>query len=380
MTCLDTGDLRDAVPTLLVRLLTRFLLCGIVATAAGIQPIGFAQIAGQVPTSQPRLNWKMLEPLPEKLGVAGAFAGISNGRLLVAGGANFPGRPPWEGGSKVWHDHIWAMDLASGKWTEAGRLPRPLGYGVSISTERGLCCLGGSDQEKHHQECFLLHVTAAGLQVESLPDFPQPLANGAGALVDQSIYVCGGTETPDAKRPTAALWRLDLSAPKPTWERLEDCPGGPRLLPVAASDLNTFYLFGGADLITAAGGKTERRYRRDAWAYTVADGWRQLADIPTPVVAAPSPAPILSGGEILILGGDTGEHVGFQPPEKHPGFSRQQLAYDPGRNQWRRLAEELPVSRVTVPLVKLKSGWLLISGEQRPAVRSPEVWQIEEHH
>ena len=354
------------------------LLCGIVAAILSFQPGITAQAVGQEASSQLRLKWKLLEPIPDKLGVAGAYAGISDGRLLVAGGANFPTLPPWEGGSKVWHDRVWAMDFVSGEWSEAGKLPRPLGYGVSVSTERGLICLGGSDREKHYRECFLLRWTTAGLRTESLPDLPQPLANAAGALVGQAIYVCGGTDAPDAMRPTAALWRLDLSARDPNWERLEDCPGGPRLLPVAAGDSDSFYVFGGADLKPRDDGKTERLYLRDAWTYNAANGWRKLADSPVPIVAAPSPAPLLSGGELLILGGDTGEHVGFQPPGKHPGFSRQSLVYHPRLDEWRTLDEKSPVSRVTAPLVKGTTGWLLVSGEQRPGVRSPEVWRIVE--
>jgi hypothetical protein len=47
---------------------------------------------------------RLLPPLLNKEGVAGCFAGASHGSLLVAGGANFPGKKPWEGGAKVWHD------------------------------------------------------------------------------------------------------------------------------------------------------------------------------------------------------------------------------------------------------------------------------------
>lgn len=358
----------------------RVLLSAIVAFAFRSHTEATAQVAGQNATIQLRLGWKQLKPLPDKLGVAGAYAGISNGRLLAAGGANFPDLPPWVGGVKVWHDRVWAMDLATGEWAEAGKLPRPLGYGVSISTDLGLICIGGSDLEKHYRDCLLLSWIADGVQAESLPDLPRPLANAAGAMVGSNIYVCGGTETPDAKRPLAALWRLDLSAREPTWEQLDDCPGGPRLLPAAGSDADSFYLFGGADLKLRADGKTDRVYRRDAWVYSAGKGWRQLADLPVPVVASPSPAPLLSSGEILLLSGDSGEHVGFQPPHQHPGFSKKQFLYNPSRNEWRTLPEESPVSRVTAPLVRGAAGWLLISGEQRPGVRSPEVWQIEEQH
>ena len=58
-------------------------------------------IAADTPT------WDQLAPLPDPLGVATPFAGVSGGALLVAGGANFPDKMPWEGGKKVWHDRVW---------------------------------------------------------------------------------------------------------------------------------------------------------------------------------------------------------------------------------------------------------------------------------
>src|SRR5215211_7728693 len=89
--------------------------------------------------------WTQLPPLPEPLGVAGAFAGVSGGALLVAGGANFPGRMPWEGGQKVWHDRVWVLESPEGLWREAGTLPRALGYGVSVTWRGSMVCVGGSD-------------------------------------------------------------------------------------------------------------------------------------------------------------------------------------------------------------------------------------------
>ncbi len=66
-----------------------------------------------------------LPSLPDAHGFAGAFAGISHGTLLVAGGANFPDKKPWEGGQKVWHDNVYALELPAGSWKLVGRLPRP---------------------------------------------------------------------------------------------------------------------------------------------------------------------------------------------------------------------------------------------------------------
>src|SRR5215510_4111928 len=74
-----------------------------------------------------------LPDLPERLGVAGAFAGVANDSLLVAGGANFPDAPPWKGGKKTWYDTVYLLPETNSEWKVIGKLPRPLGYGVSIT-------------------------------------------------------------------------------------------------------------------------------------------------------------------------------------------------------------------------------------------------------
>ena len=67
------------------------------------------------------LAWDELRPLPDPVGFAGAFAGVSNGALVVAGGANFP-----EGTTKVWHDRVFVLEDPAAEWRLAStRLPRP---------------------------------------------------------------------------------------------------------------------------------------------------------------------------------------------------------------------------------------------------------------
>ena len=72
-------------------------------------------------------GWSRLPPLPDREGFAGPFAGVSDGALLVVGGANFPDKKPWEGGTKNWYDTIFVLDRPDGQWKTAGRLPRSLG-------------------------------------------------------------------------------------------------------------------------------------------------------------------------------------------------------------------------------------------------------------
>jgi N-acetylneuraminic acid mutarotase len=66
------------------------------------------------------LKWDGLPPLPDALGVAGPFTGVSGDALLVAGGANFLDGAPWEGGRKVWHDAVYVLADPAGAWRLTG--------------------------------------------------------------------------------------------------------------------------------------------------------------------------------------------------------------------------------------------------------------------
>src|SRR6185369_4652103 len=120
----------------------------------------------------------------DREGFAYPFAGISNGSLVVAGGANFPDKKPWEGGAKQWYDSVFVLDRPDGAWKIAGKLPRPIGYGVSITTASGVLCLGGSNHDRHFAECFKLQWADGQIKITSLPSLPKPCANFSGALID----------------------------------------------------------------------------------------------------------------------------------------------------------------------------------------------------
>src|SRR4051812_42894769 len=80
-------------------------------------------------------DWQPLPSLPDREGFAGSYAGASGGALLVAGGANFPGKRPWEGGEKSWYDRTFVLEAGAKAWREAGKLPAAGGYGVSITLD-----------------------------------------------------------------------------------------------------------------------------------------------------------------------------------------------------------------------------------------------------
>jgi N-acetylneuraminate epimerase len=319
-------------------------------------------------------QFSRLPDLPDSEGFAGAFAGVAGGRLIVAGGANFPDKRPWENGKKVWYDTVFALERPDGQWKIIGKLPRPLGYGISVTTDEGIVCVGGSDAQKHYADVFLLTLKGGQLKTKGLPSLPVPVANGIGALLGQTLLVFGGSEQPGENSALNRLFAMDLSALAPQWRELEPCQGKARILPMAAVADGAFYVIGGAAL-EPENGKVGRVYLRDVWRYRPGPGWERRADLPKPVVAAPTPAPV-SGSKVYIFGGDDGSLVGYQPVAKHPGFSRSVLTYDARADVW-AVTGEVPAPRAVLPTAFWQDRWVLPNGEARPGVRSPQVWSFK---
>lgn len=317
------------------------------------------------------LRWEKLSPLPNALGVAGAFAGVNGDVLLVAGGANFPDKKPWEGGTRVWHDGVFVLEKPDGAWQSVGRLPMPLGYGVAVSHKRGLICFGGSSPTRHHDSAIVLRWSKGRLETELLLGMPEPRANLCGALVGNTAYLFGGTAAPDATNAVNTLFSMNLSFKRPGWRRLEPLPAAGRILATAGAHEGSFYVFGGAALHPGPDGKPVREWLRDAWRYTPGKGWKRLADLPRVTVAAPSPAPVVDGC-LLVLGGDDGSQVNALP-EQHKGFRHDVLAYDPKSDRWENLGDA-PFAHVTTTAVMWKQHIVIPSGEVKPGIRSPEVW------
>lgn len=339
-------------------------------------PVLFANLEGRPPTVKPivDMQWSQLPSLPDPEGFASSFAGTSGGALLVAGGANFPERRPWEGGRKVWYDRVYALEGAGSSWKLAGALPRPTAYGVSADCSQGVICAGGGDAQGHFRDVFLLRWVSGRLEIEALPRLPKACAFGSGAVVVGRFYLAGGIETPTSTEALAALWELDLNDPRSGWRVLPPCPGAPRMLAVAAGAGACFYYIGGVSLRADASGKALRTYLNDAYRYRPGEGWTRLSDLPRPVAAAASPAPVTQDGLILICSGDDGSRVPLTGPS-HPGFDRSVFIFDPSRQTW-SLAGEIPFSRATVPTACWLGRWVFASGERIPGCRSPEVWSL----
>jgi SSS family transporter len=390
--------------------------------------------------AEDKLEWKALPDLPGDLGVAGPFAGVHNDGLIIAGGANFPDGEPWrptaEGfnSPKVYYDTINVVTKAGKdyKITEAkAKLPRALGYGVSISTDGGVLCIGGEWRENGdtHRSAKVFALSQVGGQVtidEDFPPLPAATTAAAGALVGNIVYVAGGDSGEGAANN---FWALDLAkrgtddfswVALPPW----DGPARTHLLASAQND-------GGTDCLYIFSGRMKDSTGRwhmlsDAHKFNPKTGeWEPIRDIQPSGDAQPrcvmagTVAPI-GANQLLVFGGANGKRfvtltgLGKQIAaaeaagnkeaaatlkaeqqkiqDTHIGFSRDVLLYNTVTDRWTRFAEFPEDSRaatapgatervvigshVTTTAVQWDGSIIIPSGESSPGIRTPNIWSV----
>jgi cyclically-permuted mutarotase family protein len=354
--------------------------------------------------SQPRspLTYSQLPDLPAldgkpNPGLAGAFAGMSQGALLLAGGANFPDGYPWQNGKKVWHNAIYVLDQPekTSAWRQVGTLPRPVAYGASVTWNDQLICLGGNDATQAYADVWLLSWDRAAGQVrtKNLPPLPVALANLSAAVVGNELYVFGGEANGEAVK---TLYVLTVPTPEKGWQQHTNFPGAAR----AFTALVALEQPGSPVLVVLGGRQTSNRQTTvlaDAYQCHIREKrWSRLADLPVAVAAHEATG--TRAGQILVLGGDDGVRLRqieqlnnkiaseSSHPDvtkwiqqrnelqaNHPGFRREVWQYQTVTKGW-SVVDTLPYpTPVTTTLVRWQGSFILPSGEIAPGIRTPAI-------
>jgi len=339
---------------------------------------GAAQPAPRVAGSSP-LQWERLPDVAGPIGLKGMFGGLSQNRVLLAGGSNFP-VPQRAGGRKTFHTAIFHRPVGAGPevgWERvAAGLPAGLGEGASVTALDGVVCLGGHDGTGPVANVFLLRWSAEMGQVTrfTLPDLPERAANAAAAVLGRWLYVAGGEGQGGG---LTAFRRLDLVAafrdPGDTrWQILPGWPGPPRfggvLVPVSVA---------GGDALVWAGGiqgpaRSQADYLRDTLIYSPASSsWTTGATMPRGAVLGGG-VPV-AAGRVLVLGGSDG-HDFTRMKELGEAYRipHDVLLYDAAADRW-SVAGTMPLGLVGAALVRTGAGWLVAGGEYSPGLRTPQV-------
>lgn len=356
-----------------------------------------------------------LDSVSENPGVAGVFSGIINDKLMIAGGANFPGKKPWEGGSKVFHDRIYVFQVKEGRLeliSDTFSLPKPLAYGASVVLPDGILCLGGNDQNSCFSDVFVMRWDHLQEEVifDDYPDLPVPLSFTTAVRFNNQVYVVGGSSSADGTDIGNHFFRLDLSlngTPAFGWEELQEYPGPGRVFPVSVVQSNgtrpCVYLFSGRNV--GAEGKID--VFKDGLIYDpVLNTWSRIAEETSPdfPFMAGSAFPV-GANSIVFLGGASGELLlqeqdlkvrlhqaianndtaGISSLEEalhrhatdHPGFSNKIQVYNTITKAITDLGAFETRFPVTTNAVPYGDGVILTSGEIKPGVRTPDIIRVK---
>ena len=353
-------------------------------------------ISGQENFTDPFLIWEQLNSLPpvgdqkSALGIAGAITGIHNEVILVAGGANFD-TPIWQT-EKVWHEDIWALTKdknGNHDWRYAGNLDHPVAYSSVVSCSLGIIAMGGSNKHEVFDEVLLLQWDSQNQSIHSeyLPKLPTPNTNGSAAILNNIIYLAGGSSTHDLSSATNDFWRLDLDMYGTNdfqWEVLPSWPGPNRAFNITVAQhngqSNNIYLISGRRQ-NDIDGRIEflddnYEFNSDRFDSGLPPYWRKRKNIPSPRASGTGIG--VGQGHIFILSGADGSlyEQADKLKENHPGFPTKLLGYHTITDTWFD-AGNMPANHVTTHAFLDNESIIIASGEIKPRTRSPLIWSID---
>ena len=355
------------------------------------------------------IEWKKIATLTEadgrpSIGFAGAINAVYSESLIVAGGANFPDKMPWDGGKKHYSDELEVLQKKNGEyiWNKklSARLPEPIAYGGNTSTPYGVVYAGGENDLGISDRAYLITFNSPNspVKIHPLPNLPLALTNTALTYLDNVIYAVGGDE---AKSTSSCFFSLDLRDKKRKWKTLPDLPialANSVAVAQKGADGSNIYVVGGRTKTLSGISDLHNTVfifnpRTQSWASgaPIADG-TQTTNFSAGTGLA------VSENNLLIMGGDNGEifHqietylsliAKAQTAEEkaelttkknllsttHKGFYRGILSYNTLTNSWLKIGELPFPARVTTTATQWGKDIILSNGEISPGVRTPDI-------
>ncbi len=356
-----------------------------------------------------KIVWSELAELPAHAtgkhpGVAGAFTGVHNGVLIIAGGANFPAGMPWEGGRKVYHNAIYVLQKNgdSAQWisSKTKQLFQNIAYGASVSVADGVVCMGGDTPQGASKDVFLMQWNDSQKDVifKKLPELPSGISNAGATSIGSVVYLSGGESN---GKPSGKFLSLDLSSANPVWKSLPDVPVAMSHSVVVAQSNGKnpcIYVVGGRS--SSPTGISD--LHRTVFCYNPQDNsWEKRSDISdgnTSTTLSAGTGLAIGSSYIQLFGGDKGnvfhqietfnariagatndsEKQKLQTEKvallsSHKGFSQDIYLYNTVTDTWAKTGTLPGPGQVTTTAVKWGSNIIIPSGEVKPGIRTPVI-------
>lgn len=329
-------------------------------------------------------------------GVSAAFAGTINGKVIKAGGCNFPVNPLAPDSPKKFYQGIYELvTMPDGTITskKIGSLPLAIAYGGSATTPGGIVAVGGTTANNSLSTAFLISLDETGnALITDLPSLPVTIDNTSVAYLDDKVYAAGGNID---GVPGNVLYVLDMNRLAEGWKKLKSFPGNPRIQPVLADykdskNKSHLYLWGG---FAGKGENREATLNTDGFKYDCTSGkWSALTapvDLDGKTISTGGGITVtLPDGRIVITGGvnkDIFLEALRNPPTdylSHPvdwyQFNKHVLVFDPKTGTWDIPITDSQFARAGAAAAVTPDGEIwIIGGELKPRIRTPKISKIK---
>ena len=339
------------------------------------------------------IHWRIAAELPSNNdvahpGIAGAVTGVLGDVMLVAGGANFPEKMPWDGGAKKYHDQAYLYDQTFALRKGSYHLPENIAYAANCATTKGLLYAGGENENGISSKVYLLNWNNKSLSFLSLPDLPVALTNASAVSIGDHVFVIGGEMKIGV---SDQIWCLDLRNTSSHWKKITTLPKPVSHAVVVAVGKQIFILGGRKKNANAIS-----TFYDDVNAFDVERNvWTHRTPLPYGLSAGTG---IAKGNKIFLFGGDKGIVFGKVETlllaiasesnalkkealikEKnalqidHPGFSKEIIVYDVIKEKTEVISVLPYPTPVTTTAFWWKDQLIIPSGEVKAGVRSPHI-------
>ncbi|ENY3295057.1 N-acetylneuraminate epimerase [Salmonella enterica subsp. enterica serovar Hvittingfoss] len=236
--------------------------------------------------------------------------------------------------------------------------------------------------------CLSVAITTSGYAT-TLPDIPEPLKNGTGAIDNNGvIYVGLGTAG-------TSWYKIDLKKQHKDWECIKSFPGGAREQSVSVFLNDELYVFGG---VVKKNSESPLQVYSDVYKYSPVKNTWQKVDTISPVGLTGHTGVKLNETMVLITGG-VNEHIFdkyfidiaaaaadeseknkviynyFNKPAKDYFFNKIVFIYNAKENTWKN-AGELPDAGTAGSSSVMENNFLmLINGELKPGLRTDVIYR-----
>ena len=324
----------------------------------------------------------------QNIGTAGMLNGVSNGYIIVGGGANFPDGGPEKGGAKKYYSDVYVLEPSQGtlKQINHTNLSHEIGYGASITAKDGIYYIGGSPINEEANKIIRITADKHGkISEEEIASLPFTFSDGTAVMKDRTIYIAAGKQN---GKPSNKFYAFNLDN-----KELIELPAVPgeatRTQCVAQILGNDMCLFSGGDAVAYT----------DGWKYDITNStWSRISD----VLANGQKISLLGAGsvkindeEMLVVGGFNKEvyddavsklttlkgdelasfknaYFGANPAMLK--WNKKILLYNASNNAWHSIGEVPFDAPCGEALINYNGYIYSINGEIKPGTRSNRMY------